>query len=216
MSRRAGRKVAVVGISQGGLLPRIALTYWPSLRERVSDVIAAAGTQHGTATGRINGCSASTPCVPAGWQQAAGSSLLKALNAQPDESPGPASWTTVRSSTDGVVQPQTGKHPTSALQGATNVLIQDVCPGRQVTHIGTVLDSVTFALVEDAVAHVGPAKVARLPADVCAHPYALGLDEAGTTALLSGAGDLTAGRYETEPRVGREPKVRVWMQRRAP
>src|SRR4051812_2094918 len=30
-SARAGRPIAVIGISQGGLLPRIALTYWPSL-----------------------------------------------------------------------------------------------------------------------------------------------------------------------------------------
>src|SRR5689334_21579395 len=33
MSARAGRPIAVFGISQGGLLPRIALTYWPSLRK---------------------------------------------------------------------------------------------------------------------------------------------------------------------------------------
>ena len=32
MERRAGRPIAVIGISQGGLLPRFALTYWPSLR----------------------------------------------------------------------------------------------------------------------------------------------------------------------------------------
>ncbi|MDX6364810.1 MAG: hypothetical protein QOC85_3831, partial [Streptomyces sp.] len=54
MSERAGRKVAVFGISQGGLLPRIALTYWPSLRSKVSDVVAAAGTQHGTTVARIS------------------------------------------------------------------------------------------------------------------------------------------------------------------
>jgi hypothetical protein len=45
---RAGRKIAVFGISQGGLLPRFALTYWPDLRHKVSDVLSAAGTHHGT------------------------------------------------------------------------------------------------------------------------------------------------------------------------
>src|SRR3954468_18486607 len=54
MHKRAGRKVAVFGISQGGLLPRVALTYWPSLRKMVDDVIAAAGTQHGTTV--FSGC----------------------------------------------------------------------------------------------------------------------------------------------------------------
>ena len=68
----AGRKVAVVGISQGGLLARFALTYWPDLRRKVVDVVSAAGTQHGTTVGRGD-CSSATPCVPAGWQQLRGS-----------------------------------------------------------------------------------------------------------------------------------------------
>ena len=51
MHRRAGRKLAVFGISQGGLMPRVALTYWPSLRTKVGDVVAIAGTQHGTTVG---------------------------------------------------------------------------------------------------------------------------------------------------------------------
>jgi triacylglycerol lipase len=210
MSRRAGRRVAIFGISQGGLLPRVALTYWPSLRRKVSDVIAAAGTQHGTTVGRFRDC----PCIPAGWQQAAGSHFLKALNARRhDETPGPTAWTTVRSATDQTVRPTTGPHPTSALKGAANVLIQDVCPGREVTHIGTALDSVTFALADDALAHRGPAEVGRLPADVCDHPYAPGLDEEATRNLIDAAGNLTAGRSGSEPKVAREPRVRRWMRR---
>ena len=77
----AGRKVAVFGIGQGGLLPRFALTYWPDLRRKVADVLSAAGTQHGTTVSR---CSDTSPCAPANWQQTAGSNLLSALNAQPD------------------------------------------------------------------------------------------------------------------------------------
>jgi hypothetical protein len=212
MARRAHRKVAVFGISQGGLLPRVALTYWPSLRAKVSDVIAAAGTQHGTTVGDRAACRREG-CVPAAWQQAAGSQFLRALNAKADETPGPASWTTVRSETDEVVQPQTGRHPTSALRGATNVDIQAVCPGRKVTHIGTALDSVTFALVRDAMKHKGPAKLSRLPADVCAHPYAPGLDDAATTQLLGAAGSLTAARNGSERKVEREPRVRAVFRR---
>jgi hypothetical protein len=92
------------------------------------------------------------------------------------------------------------------------VLIQDVCPGRPVSHIGTALDSVTFALALDALTHAGAAQASRLPADVCAHPYAPGLDEAATTALIAGAGALTAGRVATGPRVAREPPVRGWAR----
>ena len=79
--------------------------------------------------------------------------LLAAINAQPDETPGPTAWTTVRSTGDETVQPQTGPHPTSALKGATNIAIQSVCPGRTVSHIGTALDSVTFAAFDDALRH---------------------------------------------------------------
>ncbi|HET8950063.1 MAG TPA: hypothetical protein VFN44_06125 [Solirubrobacteraceae bacterium] len=213
MAARAGRPVAVFGISQGGLLPRIALTYWPSLRQHVSDVIAAAGTQHGTTVGRIGACR-TDGCTPAAWQQGAGSNFLKAVNRRGrDGTPGPTAWTTVRSATDETVRPTTGPHPTSALKGATNVLIQDVCPGRAVSHIGTALDSVTFALIEDAIAHRGPAKVSRLPAGVCEHPYAPGLDETATANVISAAGSLTEGRGESEPKVKREPAVRAWAKR---
>ena len=82
MARRADRKVAVIGISQGGLLPRVALTYWPSLRAKVSDVVSAAGSHHGTNLGSCR--PGVSRCIPAAWQQAAGSRFLKALNAQPD------------------------------------------------------------------------------------------------------------------------------------
>jgi hypothetical protein len=217
--KMAGRKVAVFGISQGGLLPRFALTYWPDLRNKVSDVVAAAGTQHGTTVG--DGCSAAAPCTPASWQQQAGSKLLKALNSQPDETPGETSYTTVRSLTDETVQPQGGKHPTSSLEGATNILIQDVCPGRTTTHIGTAVDSVSFAAFADAIDHdgkakKGAAKVSRLPSDVCDHPYAPGLDEAQTTAFLTASGGLTSGQSSQSPQVTKEPKVLKVFTRPSP
>lgn len=214
--REGGRKIAIFGISQGGLLPRFALTYWPDLRRKVSDVVAAAGTQHGTnVVGPAGPCSASNPCPPAFWQQSARSHLLAALNRQPVEAPGPTAWTTVRSATDESVQPQTGRHPTSVLRGATNILIQAICPGRTTSHIGTAFDSVTFAAFADAISHAGPAKVSRLPADVCSHPYAPGLDEATTNAFLTGAGGLIATQEASVPRVAAEPKVRRYVKRLA-
>jgi hypothetical protein len=213
------RKIAAVGISQGGLLPRFALTYWPDLRRKVSDVVAAAGTQHGTNLSR--GCSEASPCPPALWQQARHSNLLDAINAQPDETPGDVSYTTVRSLTDETVQPQGGKRPTSALDGARNILIQDVCPGRQTTHIGTAVDSVTWEAFVDAVARKGKAKkgaakVSRLPEDVCDHPYADGLDEAQTNAFLNASGDLVGGQQDQAPEVSKEPRVRRVFKRPAP
>jgi hypothetical protein len=214
MRRRAGRDVAMFGISQGGLLARVALTYWPSLRTKVEDVISAAGTQHGTTVGRI--CTRRTPCVPAYFQQARGSRFLKALNARNDETPGPTAWTTVRSATDETVKPQSGKHPTSSLRGASNILIQDVCPGRTTSHFGAAVDSVTYAAIVDAIAHPGPARASRFQSDICSHPYAPGLDEASTTDLLTAGSSLAAGRGESEPRVASEPTVRAWAKPKRP
>jgi hypothetical protein len=182
------------------------------LRRKVSDVVAAAGTQHGTVLG-LGSCSSSSPCPAADWQQIAGSHLLRALNSQPDETPGDVSYTTVRSLTDETVQPQSGKHPRSALKGARNIVIQGVCPGRTTSHIGTILDSVTFAAFLDAVAHGGKgkrgaARVSRFPPDVCSHPYATGLNEAQTTLFLSLAGNVLGANTSTVPKVPAEPPVR--------
>ena len=207
----ADRPLAIYGISQGALLPRIALTYWPSLGPKVTDVIAAAGTQHGTTVEFGQPCSASNPCAPAIWQQVAGSNFLRALNGQPDESPGATSWTTVRSLNDEVVQPQDGAHPTSALKGAANILIQRVCPGKQQNHIGTIFDSVTFAALVDAVAHPGAAKTSRFPADTCSHKYARPLDEQTTDNAIAAYYGVLINRIFTQvPKVPREPRVRNW------
>jgi hypothetical protein len=213
----AHRKVAVIGISQGGLLPRFALTYWPDLRKKVSDAVLAAGTQHGTILG-LGSCSAAAPCPPADWQQIAGSRLLRAINSQPDETPGNVSYTTVRSLSDETVQPQGGKHPTSSLDGASNVLIQGVCPGRTTSHIGTIVDSVTFAAFVDAVAHGGKgkrgsARPSRFPPGTCSHPYATGLNEAQTTLFLNAAGAVLGGNTSTVPEVQAEPRVRKVFKR---
>lgn len=214
--RMADRKVALFGISEGGLLSRFALTYWPDLRRRVSDVLSAAGTHHGTTV--LAGCSRTSPCPSALWQQKRHSNLLDAINSQPDETPGNVSYTTVRSLTDETAQPQGGRRPTSVLDGARNILIQNVCPGRQTSHIGTAVDSVAFSAAVDAVAHKGKgkkgaAKVARLPDDVCDHPYARGLDEQQTRAFLDGSGGLIISQLGQVPLVTSEPKVRRIFKR---
>jgi hypothetical protein len=218
MAQLAERPGAVYGFSQGGLLPRVALTYWPRLARKVTDVVATAGTQHGTTVDLLGVCSSDGLCPPAFWQQAAGSNFLKALNRQPDESPGKTSWTTVRTLDDQIVQPQTGKHPTSVLKGAANLLIQSVCPGRHTSHTGAVFDSVSFAALVDAVAHKGPARVSRLPGDVCSRHYAPGLNEQMIDALLrvleDTSGAFVRGELALVPKVNQEPRVRGWVKRR--
>jgi triacylglycerol lipase len=215
LSRRADRRIAVAGISQGGLLARVALTYWPSLRPRVADVVTAAAPHHGAlAPTEARATCLDEGCPPAIWQQAARSNFLRALNGRRDETPGRTAYTTVRSATDEVVRPQMGPGATSALRGAANILIQDVCPRRTTSHIGTAVDSVTIAALHDAVAHKGPARASRLPANVCAHPYGTGLNEQQTSAFLTIAGELLRRGTRTVPVVRAEPPVRRWMRQR--
>jgi triacylglycerol lipase len=217
ISRLADRPIAIYGISQGALLPRIALDYWPGLVAKVTDVIAAAGPQHGSTASVGTPCSRSNPCAPAIWQQIAGSNILRALSHQLDQSPGTTGWTTVRSLNDEVVQPQSGPHPASVLRGASNILIQSVCPGRQRNHVGTSADSVTFAALVDAVAHRGPAKAARFPANVCAKQYAPGIDDQGADAGIAAYYGVLADRiFNRVPKVPAEPRVRAWAKRVPP
>jgi hypothetical protein len=218
--RRAGRDIAVYGISQGGLLPRFALAYWPSLRAKVSDVVLLAGTQHGTTVFQslLAGCS-NCRLTAAAWQQAAGSNLLKALNRPGrDETPGPTSWTTVRTLVDELVQPTRGPRPTSALAGASNLAIQRICPGRRTNHIGTGVNSVSYAALRDAQTHRGPARASRINRRVCRRPYAPGLDPERTTAGIADSYALATPRTLLGAEGGelllREPVVRRWVRAR--
>ena len=134
MSARAHRPIGIYAHSQGGLLMRWTLTYWPSLRRQVVDAVSASGSHHGANGGRLASvlialCSGSG-CPPAFWQQMLDAHLLAALNNGRDETPGPTRWTTIRTVNDDIVQPVEG----AALEGATNVLIQAVCPGRYANH----------------------------------------------------------------------------------
>jgi hypothetical protein len=219
--KRAGRDIAVYGISQGGLLPRFALTYWPSLRSKVSDVVLVAGTQHGTTVfeSLLAGCSPDCRLTAAVWQQASGSALIRAINRSgSDETPGPTGWTTVRSTTDGVVQPATGPDPTSALAGASDLVIQDICADRQTDHISTGVDSVSYAALIDAVRHKGPANASRIDPGVCQRPYAPGLDPDVTKARVD---ELTAKAISRSIQgadggilLSKEPVLKPWMLRR--
>jgi pimeloyl-ACP methyl ester carboxylesterase len=167
MHRRTGSKVDIVGHSQGGLMPRWAIKWWPSVQAAVDDYVMLAGPNHGVMLA-ANSEQSPFPIVPVGYQFAPESKFITALNAD-DESPGAVDYSSLYSLTDELVQP-VAPVPTAGLEwGRTvpnvrNVSLQDVCPGRLVDHlsIGTT-DRLTQELTIDALSHAGPVDPARVP-----------------------------------------------------
>lgn len=179
-----GRKLAVIGHSQGVAVPRWALKWWPSARAAVEDFVMIAGPNGGTVvadpvalvntvlgglglpTLPVNG-SASAPLLPEAFRQFPPQSQFIQATNRGDASPGEVDYTAIYTLTDELVQPVTPV-PAAALEFGIanprirNLLIQDLCPQQLVDHvsIGTT-DAVAFALALDAIANPGPADPAR-------------------------------------------------------
>ena len=207
----AKRRIAVVGHSQGGMIMRWALRFWPDLRPMVEDVVGMAGTNHGSTT-VDNMC---TPdCAPAIWQQRAISDWTKALNSRAETFAG-IDYTEIYSHTDEFVTPNQDDTGSSAVHGPgriTNVALQDLCPADASEHllIGTT-DPVASALVFDAISHRGPANPKRIDATVCQQAAMPGFDP------VTGPGDLAAALARvftglaTAPHVPAEPRLRCYV-----
>jgi triacylglycerol esterase/lipase EstA (alpha/beta hydrolase family) len=124
MYQRAGRKIAIVGHSQGGMLPRWALRFWPGTRSMVDDLVGLAPSNHGTLSA-IPFCLVA--CPASFHQQKAGSQFIQALNSYQETFPG-ISYTVVYTHTDEVVTPNLSDSGSSSLHGGggeiSNVAIQ--------------------------------------------------------------------------------------------
>ena len=86
-------------------------------------------------------------CPTACQQMAPGSDVISGLNAG-DETPDGPEWISIWTSQDEVVSPPDTAH----LDGARNVVVQRICPGRSVNHGQLPTDAVVDALVLRALA----------------------------------------------------------------
>jgi hypothetical protein len=226
MHALAGRKMAILGHSQGGESMRWALRFWPDTRAMVDDVVGFAGANHGTTVlDPLIRSECSLGCAPAGLQQTTYSNFIAALNSRTETFAG-ISYTEIYSHTDEVVEPDTSSPSacTSCLHtGAgmiTNVATQDMCPLDLDEHllIGTI-DPVAAALALDAIRHPGPADPARIPKPVCSELYAPGTDPVANTlaGLLDGPNlaavviEPAAGLTSGVPLVNSEPPPRCYV-----
>jgi len=157
---RSGSKVDLLGVSQGGLQPRWAVKWWPDVQVEVDDVVMHATPNHGTGSA---GAGSGFRCFESCWQMMPDSNFLNALN-RTDETPGDISYTSDYTRFDELVYPT----ETAMLDGASNILIQDICPNRPTEHAATsVGDPVPFAIAVDAFSHDGAADPARIDRAVC-------------------------------------------------
>ncbi len=207
MFQRAGRKIAVIGHSQGGMLPRWALRWWPDTRRMVDDVIGFAPSNHGTTQAD---CSSDSPCAPSGWQQSDDANFIKALNSGAETWRG-ISYTSIYTRTDEVVQPnqdaETGSSSLRTGDGRrTNVAIQDICPTAVSEHLLVGLtDPVAYALAVDALDHDGPADPKRVPLTTCVQVLHPGIDP--VTGPLDGLAALQDYSAYEAKQVTKEPAL---------
>ena len=80
-----GGRIDIVGHSQGGMVPRWALRFWPDTRAMVDDLVGLSPSNHGTLDA-IPACAQS--CAPAFWQQRSNAAFIAALNSAQETFPG--------------------------------------------------------------------------------------------------------------------------------
>jgi triacylglycerol esterase/lipase EstA (alpha/beta hydrolase family) len=211
MRARSGHKVEVVGHSQGGMVPRWALKFWPDTRGDVDDLIGLAPSNHGTA---VADTLCATGCAPSIWQQKSNSTFLTALNAGAETYPG-ISYTQVASRTDEIVVPNSGESASSFLHTGrgriSNVQTQSVCPLGIADHItsGT-SDPVAYAAVQDAIDHPGPADPARFAPSTCASPFMPSVDPVSFPGNVAQIANTAGGQFALHKRSFGEPPLKPY------
>ncbi|MEO6472302.1 MAG: lipase, partial [Aeromicrobium sp.] len=168
MHRKAGTKISIVGHSQGGMVGRWALKYWPDTRAMVDDYVGLSSSNHGS-QGADALCSLPNGCSAAGWQQRSKSNFLKALNTGPETWPG-ISYTEISTRFDEIVSPTTSVFLKPATN-VTNTYVQDTCPLELVEHFGMAYDNAAWLVGNDALTHAGPAKLSRVNKSTCGVPF---------------------------------------------
>jgi triacylglycerol esterase/lipase EstA (alpha/beta hydrolase family) len=215
MHARTGGRIDIIGHSQGGMVPRWALRFWPDTRAMVDDLVGLAASNHGTTSARAvcnTGCSAAT------WQQRDDSQFIAALNASLETWRG-ISYTSVFTHFDEIVTPnqdaQTGS--TALRTGAgqrANIAVQDICPNDTADHLqlGS-SDAVGYALAIDALTHPGPADAKRIPPTTCLQPAQPGVNPATGVADATASYTKVGQQFNSGKILSAEPPLACYVNR---
>jgi triacylglycerol esterase/lipase EstA (alpha/beta hydrolase family) len=218
MHRRTHRKVQVVGYSQGGMVPRWALRFWPDTRAMVDDVVGLSPSNHGTLDA-VALCSVG--CAPAIFQQVTDSKFNQALNSRQETFRG-IDYTVAYSHTDEVVVPNTdegaGSSPLRTGDGArANIATQQICPANVADHLAMgSYDPVAYAIAIDALSHPGPAVASRVDRSVCTRLTQPGVNQATFATDYAAYAAYIARVLATYPHVSSEPPLRCYVTASCP
>lgn len=155
------RNVSVVAWSQGTSNTQWALKYWPSTRGIVTDFIALSPVFHGS---EVSSLICETGCSPGFFQQTYDSNWIAALRSHGGDS-AYVPTTTICSSHDQIISPQSGLNASGYMRdargvGVTNTEVQVNCTGKPAgsayTHEGILFNPLTYALIKDALENEGP------------------------------------------------------------
>ena len=161
LKRTRAHHVAIVGHSEGGLMPRYYIKFLGGAN-KVSALVALAPSNHGT-TNPLALVGALSGCTACGQQMSWGSAFLQRLN-MGNETPGPVDYTVIETQYDQVVTPHSSAFLAGPRARVTNITLQTRCPADQVGHLGITTDPVALQWVENALARHGPANPAFAPA----------------------------------------------------
>ena len=199
------KPVAVVACSQGNLATPWSLKYWPRTRKAVNNFIALSADFHGTIQALIVMPFSIGIGNPSAWSQKKNSHFVTVLRDDGGDS-AYVLTTSVFSSTDGIVRPQSGEVASAWMKdarnvGVTNCELQRVAPltpaGFIYSHETILSNPISWALAEDAIKNGGPGKIERIGVNgLCMRFLAEGLnfaDGVATEALLPMAGASIAG-----------------------
>jgi triacylglycerol esterase/lipase EstA (alpha/beta hydrolase family) len=211
--RNAARKVQVIGYSQGGMVPRWALRFWPDTRNLVDDDVGLDASNHGTITAESS-CQ-HEGCAPAIWQQRNTSAFIAALNSYQETFPG-ISYTEVYSWNDEIVVPNTNEQGSSSVHTGggeiANIAVQEVCPGHMADHLAMgSYDPVGYALALDAITHAGPAQTARIAAAVCTERFMPGVDPETFATEDAKYNQEVGETFANSPHVASEPPLKCYV-----
>lgn len=212
LARQSGRRVDILGYSQGGMVPRWALRFWPDTRRLVRSFVALDPSNHGTLDANA-ACQGG--CSPADWQQASGSHFMGALNSYAETFAG-VDYTVVYSRTDEIVVPNLNSSGSSSLHTGAgtvrNIAVQEICPNDFSDHLAMgSYDPVGYALAVDAFSHESVADPHDIRPAVCLQPFQPGVQPSQFASNYAGfLADIGRGQQGAK-QLGAEPRLACYV-----